>query len=119
MNNSFNQNSYVAGFMLSLLLSLAAYTVVVNKLATGWTAIYIILVLAVAQLSVQVIFFLHLGREPKPRWNLTALLFAAMVVTILVVGSLWIMYNMNYHHGQNMTPAQTDQYIIEDEGYSQ
>lgn len=119
MKGSLNQNSYIAGFVLSLVLTLAAYSVVVNKMASGWTAVYIILALALIQLIVQIVFFLHLGREQKPRWNLTVMLFAVMVVVILVGGSLWIMHNMNYHHGHGKSPADTDSYIIKDEGFDQ
>jgi cytochrome o ubiquinol oxidase subunit IV len=58
----------------------------------------VIIVLAVSQLFVQLLFFLHLSRESRPRWNLIVLLFAAMVLLIVVLGSLWIMNNLNYHH---------------------
>lgn len=119
MKGSLNQNSYIAGFVLSLVLTLVAYSLVVNDLASGWTAIYIILTLAVLQLAVQVVFFLHLGREQKPRWNLNVMLFAVMVVVILVGGSLWIMHNMNYHHGHEKSPSESDTYIIKDEGFGQ
>jgi cytochrome o ubiquinol oxidase operon protein cyoD len=54
------------------------------------------------------VFFLHLGRESKPRWNLNALLFAVLVVVIIVFGSLWIMHNLNYHM-QN--PQQINKYL--------
>jgi heme/copper-type cytochrome/quinol oxidase subunit 4 len=68
---------------------------------------------------VQLFFFLHIGRESKPRLNAAAFLFATLVVTILVAGSLWIMDNLNYHHGahEHKTPAEVDEHIIHDEGY--
>jgi heme/copper-type cytochrome/quinol oxidase subunit 4 len=46
---------------------------------------------------VQLIFFVHLDQERKPRWNLMVLLFAVLVVVIICFGSLWIMKNLNYH----------------------
>ncbi len=72
--------------------------------------------LAVTQLLVQLLFFLHLGRESKPRWNLIVLAFAVMVVVIVVFGSLWIMKNLQYNHG-HQTPEETDKFLIHDEGY--
>jgi cytochrome o ubiquinol oxidase operon protein cyoD len=64
---------------------------------------------------VQLVFFLHLGGEGKPRWRLTAFLFMLLVLVILVFGSLWIMYNLDYH--MTMSPEELDSQIIEDEGY--
>jgi cytochrome o ubiquinol oxidase subunit IV len=114
--------TYIAGFALSLGLTLAAYLLVwrhVNSHHAIFTDSFLnvaVAVLALLQLVVQLVFFLHLGRESKPRWNLAVLSFAAMVVIILVGGSLWIMSNLNYHHGHEMTPSQTNTYIIHDEG---
>lgn len=106
--------TYVTGYVLSLGLTLVAYLFAVKQFTSGWTLIYSLATLAIAQLFVQLIFFLHLGSESKPRWNLTALLFAIMVVVIVVFGSLWIMKNLSYNHS---VPAdQTDQQIIHDEG---
>jgi hypothetical protein len=59
---------------------------------------------------------LHLGSESKPRWNRTALWFAAMVVTMIVFGSLWIMKNLSYDH--QVPTNESDQSIVKDEGYA-
>ena len=113
-----NLRRYVYGFVLSLVLTLAAYLLVQHHLATHHVfppdnvMVVLLMILALTQLMVQLIFFLHLGRESKPRWNLVIFLFAAMVVFILVAGSLWIMWNLNYH----MAPVPSDQEIIHDEG---
>lgn len=91
---------YVIGFVLSIILTLVAYILVVNHVMSGAGLVAVIVGLAIIQLFVQLFFFLHLGEESKPRWNLMSLLFAAMVVIIVVFGSLWIMNNLNY----NMMP---------------
>ncbi len=112
--------SYTIGFALSLVLTFAAYILAVRGTVQGWTLVYILAALAVAQLFVQLVFFLHMSREPKPRWNITAAVFAAMVVVILVFGSLWIMKNLQYgHHHHTPSAEQTDELIKHDEGYSQ
>jgi cytochrome o ubiquinol oxidase subunit IV len=105
--------SYTIGFVLSIVLTLIAFWMVNSNVSSGWTLVISLGVLAIAQLFVQLIFFLHLGRESKPRWNLSVLLFAAMVVIILVFGSIWIMKNLEYHHGQQIS----EEKIIKDEGY--
>ncbi len=109
--------SYTIGFISSLILTGAAYLMVVNHLFNGWGLISAIVTLAIAQLLVQLLFFLHLGRESKPRWNLSIFLFMLIVVVILVFGTLWIMKNLQYHH-DHLSPAQTNTFIIKDEGFN-
>ena len=88
--------SYLIGFTLSLLLTLAAYFAVVKQIAAGSVLILILLGLGLIQTVVQLIVFLHLGGESKPRWNLATFLFMGLVLVIFVFGSMWIMYNLNY-----------------------
>ncbi|MDB5161152.1 MAG: putative cytochrome ubiquinol oxidase chain cyoD, partial [Candidatus Saccharibacteria bacterium] len=104
--------SYTVGFIYSLVLTFTAYIFISNHVFSGNALIGAIIALAIVQLLVQLVFFLHLDRESKPRWNLVVLLFALMVVLIVVIGSLWIMSNLNYH----MDAHQSDTYIIHDEG---
>ena len=106
-------HSYTLGFIMSILLTLAAYFLVVNHLLNGWGLVAAIMVLAMVQLLVQLIFFLHLSEESKPRWNLTVMAFMLIVLCVVVFGSLWIMHNLNYHA---MTPTETDSFILRDEG---
>lgn len=107
--------TYTIGFLISLELTIGAYLLVIHHSFGSGRLILAIIGLAIAQLLVQLVFFLHLGRESKPRWNLVALSFAVTVVLILVIGSLWIMNHLDYSH---MTPQQTNTYIIHDEGVS-
>lgn len=108
-----SSRSYIIGYVLSVVFTIAPYLLVVNDVLEGWGLVLMLAGFAIVQLFVQLIFFLHLGRESKPRWNLLVFLFAVLVVVILVFGSLWIMKNLNYH---SMTPQDTDKSIIEDEG---
>jgi cytochrome o ubiquinol oxidase operon protein cyoD len=110
--------TYVTGFILSLVLTMTAYLMVENYGSSSSQPSHkyllsAIMALALIQLFVQLIFFLHLDRESKPRWNLMVASFAVSVVLILVLGSLWIMNNLNYHMD---APAKTDKSIIKDEG---
>lgn len=107
--------TYIAGFVLSVALTLVAYTLVVNQAFSTRTILVAVIVgLAVVQFVVQMVFFLHLGRETRPRWNLIVFGFMLLVLFILVLGTLWIMHNLDYHMG---TPEELEQQIIEDEGY--
>lgn len=88
--------TYVKGFVLSLVFTISAYLIVVShtKLRLG-IIITIIVALALAQFFTQLYYFLHLGKESKPRWKLFVFWFMVTVVLILVFGSIWIMNNLN------------------------
>jgi cytochrome o ubiquinol oxidase operon protein cyoD len=92
---------YLMGFLLCIVLTLAAYFLVVEKLLSGMTLILAILGLGAIQMAVQLVFFMHLGSEyadgkPKHHWNFLVFFFMIMVLVIIVFGSLWIMYTLNY-----------------------
>jgi len=108
-------SSYIVGFVLSIATTLIAYLAVVYHVWPKNELIGLIVVLAVIQLCVQLLFFLHLSHEKGTRWKLITFLFALLVVAIIVVGSLWIMHNLNYNM-MNMTPAEQLQYMQQNEG---
>ncbi len=109
---------YTAGFLWSLLLTMTGYFLVRYHVAhhhlypTDGFMVGALLVLAVIQLMVQLIFFLHLDRGSKRRWNIVVLLFAVMIVMIIVLGSIWIMYHLNY----NMSSQQMNHYLLQQDG---
>lgn len=105
--------SYVVGFILSILITLAAYIVVVKHLWPMQTLVYIILGIGVVQLVVQLVFFLHIGRGSK--WKFITFIFAILVVLIVVVGTIWIMNHLNYNMMQ-MSPDQMELYMHQNEG---
>lgn len=104
--------SYTTGFVLSIGLTLVAYFgVVAHWLSRDWT-VFLLLALAVIQFAVQLFFFLHIGRERKPRWRLLTLFIAIIVVLIVVLGSIWIMYNLDYR----MMPEKIQHYLQTQDG---
>lgn len=108
-----SMSAYITGFILSVILTLLAYFMVTRTLLGGMALVLALMGLAVLQLYVQLVFFLHIAHESRPRWNLMVFGFMLMIVVIVVAGSLWIMNHLNYHM---MTPDETDTYIIKDEG---
>jgi cytochrome o ubiquinol oxidase operon protein cyoD len=92
-----NLKSYLLGFFLSLILTLAAYYTATLHLFSGWLFDIVIASLAIVQALLQLFLFFNLTREVKPRWNLIIFLFMIMVVVIIVAGSIWIMNNLNYN----------------------
>lgn len=110
-----SKKAYIVGFLLSLTLTGLAFLLVHIHVAHHHQfppdsfMVAVLPVLAVVQLFVQMVFFLHLGRESKPRWNVLAFAFAITIVVILVIGSLWIMSNLNYR--MMYSPSQINQYL--------
>lgn len=105
--------SYIVGFVLSIIATVLAYLIVVNHVWPMQTLIYVILGIAVLQLIVQAVFFLHIGRGSH--WKFVTFLFTIMVLLIVVVGTLWIMHNLNYNM-MRMTPEQMQLYMQQNEG---
>jgi cytochrome o ubiquinol oxidase operon protein cyoD len=104
--------SYLTGFSLSILLTLTAYLLVVHKSFSTGLLVALIIGMALIQFLIQLIFFLHLGKETKPRWKLFVFIFMIIIVLILVLGSLWIMNNLN----GRMTPQQVNTYVNNQSG---
>lgn len=89
--------SYMTGLFLSLLFTFTAF-VLVGKHLMGVQGLYITLTaLAVAQLFAQVICFLRLNVSSEGQWNTMPFIFTFVIVGVLVGGSLWIMYNLNFN----------------------
>lgn len=107
--------TYTVGFILSIILTFLAYGAVTRHWFSGNALILVIMGLASVQLVVQLFFFLHLGSESKPRWNAAVFGFMLIILGIVVGGTLWIMYHLDY----NMVPHDTETYIIKDEGFQE
>ena len=107
--------TYQIGFVLSIVLTLVAFFVVLRpgffRMGSG-AVVATILALAVVQLVVQMFFFLHIGSESGPRWNLAVFISTISIVLIIIAGSLWIMGHLNY----NMMPGDMNTYILNQEG---
>lgn len=89
--------SYIIGFLLSIIFTLIPFKLVMDHSFTNDILILVVVVFAILQLLIQLIFFLHLSTKSESRWNLMAFLFTILIVAIVVIGSLWIMYNLNYN----------------------
>lgn len=100
-------NGYLTGFLFSILLTISAYVLTIKHSLNKNLLITLLIGLALVQFVVQVVFFLHIGKESKPRYRLLAFAFMIIIVLILVFGSLWIMSNLK----NNMTVNQQIKYM--------
>ena len=89
--------SYGIGFALSVLLTVIPFALVMFPVLAHGTTLTLVVIMAVAQVLVQLGFLLHMNRHSDEGWNLMATLFTALIIAILVVGSLWIMFHLNHN----------------------
>ncbi|NJD00265.1 cytochrome o ubiquinol oxidase subunit IV [Candidatus Erwinia dacicola] len=89
--------SYMIGFILSVILTGIPFWMVMDGGASKATILTVVHICAVVQVLVHLVYFLHLDSKSEGGWNLIAIVFAALIILIVVVGSLWIMWNLNYN----------------------
>jgi cytochrome o ubiquinol oxidase subunit IV len=91
---------YLLGLALSVLLTIASFWALGTHLLYAPSIIMAIVVLAVAQMGIHLVFFLHLTTAPDNLNNALALAFGVLIVGLIVFGSVWVMNHLN----QNMMP---------------
>ena len=87
--------AYLIGFFSALVLTGVAYFVAMTQLLPEPILSYTVVGLALVQAAVQLLFFLHVGQEPKPYWETWLFLFMFVLLIAVVVGSLWVMHDLN------------------------
>ena len=88
------------GLGFSIVLTVAAFVLANSHLIYGPAIPVALLVLAIAQMGVHLVFFLHITTGPDNTNNVLALAFGILVTFLIVVGSIWIMSHLNH----NMMP---------------
>ena len=82
---------HVIGFVLSILLTVMALWLVFSLQLPVSTEIVSILVLAVFQVLIQLLLFMHLTEKDGPAYHVISLIFGAFIAFTIVGGSIWIM----------------------------
>jgi len=98
---------YITGFALAILLTIASFWVSGTNFIYGPALAVALLVLAVAQMGIHLVFFLHITTDPDNTNNVMALAFGVLIVCLIVFGSIWVMTHMN----QNMMPIPMDKLL--------
>jgi cytochrome o ubiquinol oxidase subunit IV len=91
---------YLVGLGLAVLLTATSFFVAGTDLVWQPSIPVAIVVLAIAQMGVHLVFFLHITTGPDNTNNVMALAFGLLIVFLVIAGSLWIMANLNH----NMMP---------------
>jgi cytochrome o ubiquinol oxidase operon protein cyoD len=93
---------YLIGLGLAILLTIATFWAAHTHLIYGPGIVMALVVFAIAQMGVHLVFFLHLTTAPDNTNNALALAFGVLVAGMIVFGSLWVMDHLNH----NMIPMQ-------------
>jgi len=88
---------YVLGLILSIVLTAIPFGLVMSGTLGEVLTITIILLCAVGQVLVQLIFFLHMNGSSEQAWNTMSAIFVVVLVAILIVGSIWIMQHLDHN----------------------
>ena len=91
---------YVVGLGLAILLTATSFFIAGTDLVWQPSIPVAIIVLAIAQMGVHLVFFLHITTGPDNTNNVMALAFGLLIIFLVIGGSLWIMANLNH----NMLP---------------
>ncbi len=92
---------YTIGLILAVILTITSFWVANTTLLWAPGIPLGLAVLAIAQMGVHLVFFLHITTGPDNTNNVLALAFGVLIVILVVAGSLWIMTNLN----DNMMPS--------------
>jgi cytochrome o ubiquinol oxidase subunit IV len=92
---------YTVGLFLAVLLTATSFWVANTSLIWAPGVPLGLAVLAIAQMGVHLVFFLHITTGPDNTNNVLALAFGLLIVALVIIGSLWIMANLN----ANMMPS--------------
>ncbi|WP_455474247.1 cytochrome o ubiquinol oxidase subunit IV [Bartonella sp. B30(2025)] len=92
--------SYFIGFILAVLFTLGSFLPVLYGMMDSWvisTKVIYLIGMALLQIAVQIVFFLHLNSGPDAKWNLAALWFTVVCVFIIIGGTWWAISHLNYN----------------------
>lgn len=88
--------SYLIGLLLAAFLTAASFWAAHTGLIYGPGVPMALIALAVAQMGIHLVFFLHITTDPDNTNNVLALAFGILIVCLVVFGSLWIMQHLNH-----------------------
>lgn len=93
---------YIIGYVAAISLTIAAFAVAPSTNMAPFSIEAALAVLAIAQMLVHLIFFLHINTAPAQKTNIMAFAATMLIIAIVVIGSMWIMAHLN----QNMVPME-------------
>ncbi len=91
---------YSIGFVVSVILTIVPFYMVMNAADfSRGSIVATIAITAIAQILIQLVYFLHMNSSAEQRWNVIAFIYTILTIAVLLIGSVWI---MNYLHANMM-----------------
>lgn len=91
---------YIVGYVSAMAFTAAAFAIAPSTTMVPFSVMAALAVLAIAQMLIHLIFFLHINTAPAQKINVMAFASAVLIIAIVVIGSIWIMGHLN----RNMLP---------------
>ena len=96
------RKEYNTGFILSVILTAIPFGLVMSgAIENPDVAAMVVMGFGAVQIIVHMVYFLQMNRKAQGGWTFLAFVFTAILLAITLVGSLWVMYHLNY----NLMPA--------------
>lgn len=90
-----NVGIHTIGLVLAVALTAVSFWVANTSLLWAPGVLLGLAVLAIAQMGVHLVFFLHIATGPDSTNNVLALALGILIVTLVAAGSVFIMANLN------------------------
>ena len=104
--------SYLLGLAIAIVLTIASFWVARTHIIYGPSIPVALVALAIAQMGIHLVFFLHITTAPDNTNNVLALAFGILIVFVLVFGTVWVMAHMNHNmmsmHEPLVSPPQNE-----------
>lgn len=97
MNINDLKKSYLIGFILSLIFTILPFYITIYNIFNTNILLIMIIVCAVIQIYIHLIYFLKIDNIFNKQWNILSLIFTIFILFILVFGSIWIMKHLHHN----------------------
>ena len=88
---------YVTGLILSIVLTIIPFYLVMSGAGSDTFTVVAIVVAAIAQVLVQMVFFLHMNGSSGQTWLTISAVYALFILLFVIVGSMWIFEHLNHN----------------------
>ena len=92
-----NVKQYTIGFILSVILTIIPFGMVMAGGFSRGLLVAVIAITAIAQVLIQLVYFLHMNSSSEQRWNVIAFVYTIVCIAVLLIGSVWIMNHLHFN----------------------
>lgn len=92
-----NAKQYTIGFILSIILTIIPFGMVMSGGFGRGALVAVIAITAIAQVLIQLVYFLHMNTSSEQRWNVIAFVYTILCIAVLLIGSVWVMNYLHYN----------------------